>query len=65
MLVAILKELPENGYQPKHVGARYGEIYISVIRRLQTFTVHGENTAKGISSVFCYRFPIHNHKKKQ
>jgi len=27
MLVAILKELPEDGDQPKHVAATYGEIY--------------------------------------
>ena len=65
MLVAILKELPEDGDQPKYVVAIYGEIHISVIWRLQTFTGHGENNAKVISSVFCYRFPIHNHKKQR
>jgi len=51
MLVAILKEVPEDSDQPKHVAAPYGEIYIIIIIiwRLQTFTVHGEINAKGIS----------------
>jgi hypothetical protein len=48
MLVAIQKELPQDGDQPKHVGVRYGEIYISTIWRLRTFTVHGENNMKVI-----------------
>jgi len=64
MLVAILKELPEESDQPKHVGARYDEIYISIIWRLQTLTVRGENNEKSISSVYCYRLPLHTHKKQ-
>ena len=64
MLVAILNELPEDSDQPKHVAARYGDIYISIIWRVQTYTVRGENNAKSISSVFCYRFSLHNHKKQ-
>jgi len=64
MLVAILKELPEDSDQPKHVGARYGEKYISIIWTLQTLAVRGENNAKSISSVFCYRFPLPTHKKQ-
>ena len=47
-------ELTEDGDQPKHVAARWGEIYISVIcafvctKSLWSDTAHGENNTKVI-----------------